>query len=162
MATKFANQLLDFYYQTQSGTSFLILPQLNYGVRAFDLRIGETGAGAFVGIHDIQPVVDGSASELTMAEILDDFQTFVTTAGNDGEIIVMDFHRFLHLASGTFNQANCQAILTGHNVVTTDRLIPSSAASLTFSELISASNTQRLICAWNDANKPSQCWTGVT
>ena len=142
--------------------NFLIVPQLNFGVRSFDLRIGETAAGAFIGVHDKQAVVDASASEYTLAEILDDFQTFTTTAGNDGEIVVLGFHRFVpQTGVTTFNQAGAQAILTGHNVVTTDRLIPEASSSMTYSQLIAASTTQRLICAWRDNSKPTQCWTGV-
>lgn len=91
-STRFQYLIIDYYFRTQTEATG-ILAQLNAGVRSFDLRIYEDSSEFYI-MHNTQVVHIGGSTKLTLTAVLDDVNTFVTTSGNENEIIILDFHLF--------------------------------------------------------------------
>lgn len=113
-------------------------------------------------MHAGFPVITPAGTPLPLSAVLDIVHAFVQE--NRGEIIVLDFHRFLNADPNTpFDYTACQAVILNHPLNTEDRFIPYEDRDKTYGELLDASPTRRVIAAWinSPSNEVVPFWIGV-
>ena len=70
-----------------------LLQQLQYGVRALDLRIGQESPGNYKLVHD------AFRTKYTLSEALQEVISFIDAT--EKEIVILDFHQFVNLEFGS-------------------------------------------------------------
>ena len=138
------------WIQTQSLTLF---QQLSKGIRALDLRIGQTSPGNYIICHDTWH------TSYSLAQALKEVTDFIDSSSK--EIVVLDFHRFVALGRGDhydYVQLKQQiaSALSGYCLSTANH-----AQSTLATIWSSGNNRERVVVAWNAIDPDPFMWPGV-
>lgn len=127
--------------------------QLESGARVLDIRTGmesnQDNDDKFILVHDTW------RTYTTMVNALDQVVEFCNE--NTGEVLILDYHRFVNLGGET--DFAYDELIKLIRTKLGDKLIPESDKKKTLNELIQGKG--RVIVAWNGTNKPSDFWSGV-
>jgi 1-phosphatidylinositol phosphodiesterase len=131
-----------------------IRAQLYAGARVLDIRTGiqpdKDGDERYILVHD------SWRSRVTMSSALEQVLGFC--AENTGEIVILDFHRFVDFDGTTEYMYNQLVDLIKTKLG--DKLIPATDKDKTLNELVKGPG--RIIVAWNRTGEiPSGFWGGV-
>ena len=131
-----------------------IREQLEAGARVLDLRIGfqnsETGNQRFILVHDTW------RTHITVHDALEQVKAFCSA--NNGEVVVLDFHRFVDL-DGNSDGMKEELIEIVKNQLS-DKMIGYERKDETLNDFVASSG--RVIPAWNDKDtRPDMFWPGV-
>lgn len=135
--------------------SLSLRDQLNSGIRALDLRIGQNRPGDYIISHDTW------RTRYTLSQALKEVTDFIHA--NSKELVVLDFHRFNNLGKGDFDfdqlKAQVKDSLQGFSLPVTE------GSGKTLKELWqgAASGQQRVVVTWNDdaSIDSSYMWPGI-
>ena len=117
-SSDFNSDFQDYFGQT---TTTEITAQLDNGMRSFDLRIATADNSAFTLTHGGLVSYSGGAA-YTIDALLAAVTTWLGT--NTEEIVLLNFNRFLHIASGTFDHA---ALITKVDAALGNKIIDCSS-----------------------------------
>ena len=126
--------------------------QLNHGIRALDLCIGQNSPGDYVICHE------GWCTSYSLAGALKEVTDFIEKTGK--EIIILDFHHFVNFGNENFDYSLLkQQIMSDLS----DYYLPVSNAGDPLEIIWSSSEGQkrRVVVAWNADNPDSYMWPGV-
>ena len=125
--------------------------QLNRGIRALDLRIGQKKPGDYVIVHNI------FRTNYTLKEALKEVTDFIDSTSK--EIVVLDFHRFKNLGEGSFDydqlKSQIKSYLSGYY------LHVSQGKDKPLKDIWASTGKDRVVVAWNTINPDSYMWPGV-
>ena len=131
--------------------SLSLSKQLQYGIRVLDLRIGQNSPGDYIIVHDTW------RTKYSLNSALTEVTQFIDSTKK--EIVVLDFHRFVNLGSGSYDytqlKSQIQKILSGYYLPVNE----GSGKSL--QDIWSIPGNKRVIVAWNTNNPDSYMWPGV-
>lgn len=137
-----------FWVQTQDTN---LLQQLQLGIRALDLRIGQESPGNYKIVHDIY------RTKYTLTEALQQVISFINAT--EKEIVILDFHRFVNLSS---NDYNFTLLKEQVKKLLGDYCIDPSYVNKTLGDIWTGSSKRRVVVAWNsDTIDTSYMWPGV-
>ena len=140
---------VSLFVRTQSMS---LRDQLNLGIRALDLRIGQNSPGNYIISHD------QFRTQYSLSDALQEIVDFISATGK--EIVILDFHRFNNLGQGDFdfNQLKAQV----KNSLDGYCLLPNSQGH-TLGEIWQTCGQQRIVVAWNNDQScdSTYMWPGV-
>ena len=123
--------------------------QLQSGIRVLDLRIGQNCPGDYIIVHDIW------RTQYTLSQALKEVRDFVDATKK--EIVVLDFHRFVNLGSGSYDynqlKDKIKLLLKGY-------CLPYMSHA-TLEEIWMICGSQRVVIAWNADDRDNYMWPGV-
>lgn len=128
--------------------------QLEAGARVLDLRIGfqssESGNERFILVHDTW------RSETTVHDALEQVKGFCSA--NSGEVVLLDFHRFVDLDGNADGMKNELIGIVKNQLG--NQMIGYDRKDETMNDFIASSG--RIIPSWNDSDtRPAEFWPGV-
>ena len=123
--------------------------QLQAGIRVLDLRIGQNSPGDYIIVHDVW------RTHYTLSQALKEVKGFVDSTKK--ELVVLDFHRFVNLGSGSYNynqlKDQIKLLLKGY-------CLP-HLSHATLDEIWMTCGSQRVVVAWNAGDPDDYMWPGV-
>lgn len=128
--------------------------QLEAGARVLDLRIGfqstESGNERFILVHDTW------RSEITVHNALEQVKGFCSA--NSGEVVLLDFHRFVDLDGNADGMKNELIDIVKNQLG--NQMIGYDRKDETMYDFVASSG--RIIPSWNDNDtRPNEFWPGV-
>ena len=135
--------------QTQDHSLHL---QLKYGIRALDLSIGQTSPGNYILCYDAW------RTSYSLEEALTEVKDFIDSSKK--EVVVLDFHRFVNLGSGSYDYIQLKQQVTS---ALSGYTLSASRADDTLAAIWSSPESKkgRVVVAWNVDNPESYMWPGV-
>ncbi|XP_028397023.1 uncharacterized protein LOC114520878 [Dendronephthya gigantea] len=130
--------------------------QLQFGVRALDLRIGQNSPGDYVIVHDKW------RTSYTLAAALKEITDFIDQDSTNKEIIILDFHRFVKLGRRVRRRYDYDKLKAQIRSCLTGYLLPvQNGHGKQLQEIWQTCGKGRLVVAWNTSNPDSYMWPGV-